>query len=48
VVDQLVVVIRTGATAAPAPKTNTPAFCPECGTRTEAGAAVCAMCGAKF
>ena len=33
---------------APPTSGKAPAFCPECGTRAEAGAATCTMCGAKL
>ncbi len=47
-VDQLIAALGSfGVDPRPA-RPSTPAFCPECGTRAEAGALVCAICGAKF
>ncbi|MFT3842293.1 MAG: hypothetical protein QM723_35210 [Myxococcaceae bacterium] len=48
VVDQLAAAVGAGPAEAPVPRGPTPNFCPECGTRTEAGSSVCAICGAKF
>lgn len=47
-VEELAAAVGAGPSEAPAPRGPTPNFCPECGTRTEPGSAVCAICGAKF